>query len=183
VGQFEKAFTVTPHAELAHVAERHGVAGRVSIAGHGKALRAGGDIKCQQSVDLLPKYRRIRQHKNTEGQEGLGFAVVKNNALWPAHDLSMRAGLSMTVGNMRARNLALVIGLLLFPVEFAHATCGTRGGPGYRAPNGRCVGWADIGRTCGSPPTLRCTPEATSEGADKALKPNRLKTPNLEPSD
>jgi hypothetical protein len=103
-------------------------------------------------------------------QEGLGSAVIKSNAL------SLR-----TI--MRARNIALVIGLLLFSVEFADATCGTRGGPGYRAPNGRCVGWADISRTCGSPPTLRCTAEATSEGADKALKPNRFKTPNSEPSD
>jgi len=29
---------------------------------------------------------------------------------------------------------------------------GDRGGPGYRGPSGRCVGWADIGKTCGNPP-------------------------------
>jgi hypothetical protein len=27
----------------------------------------------------------------------------------------------------------------------AFAECGDRGGPGYRGPSGRCVGWADIG--------------------------------------
>lgn len=37
--------------------------------------------------------------------------------------------------------------------------CGCKGGPGYRAPNGRCVGWKDLARTCG--PTLpgACTAE------------------------
>jgi len=34
----------------------------------------------------------------------------------------------------------------------AFAECGDRGGPGYRGPRGRCVGWADIGKTCGNPP-------------------------------
>jgi hypothetical protein len=48
--------------------------------------------------------------------------------------------------------------------------CGCRGGPGYRGPNGRCVGWADIGRTCGSPPTTRCKPEGPNAGADEAAK-------------
>ena len=55
-------------------------------------------------------------------------------------------------------------------VTSAHATCGTRGGPGFRAPDGRCVGWNDIGRTCGSPPTQRCTAEATNAGAEDAAK-------------
>jgi hypothetical protein len=48
--------------------------------------------------------------------------------------------------------------------------CGCKGGPGYRAANGRCVGWADIGRTCGSPPTQRCTPELVDQGAQKAAE-------------
>ena len=46
--------------------------------------------------------------------------------------------------------------------------CGCRGGPGYRGPNGQCVGWADIGRTCGSPPTTRCAAEGPNAGADEA---------------
>jgi hypothetical protein len=48
--------------------------------------------------------------------------------------------------------------------------CGCKGGPGYRAANGRCVGWAEIGRTCGSPPTLRCTPELADQDAAKAAE-------------
>jgi endonuclease YncB( thermonuclease family) len=44
-------------------------------------------------------------------------------------------------------------------VAQACSGCGCKGGPGYRAPNGRCVGWADIDRTCGRPPETRCTPE------------------------
>ncbi len=48
--------------------------------------------------------------------------------------------------------------------------CGCRGGPGYRAPDGRCVGWSDIGRKCGTPPETRCTPEGPNAGAAEAAK-------------
>src|SRR5207245_752438 len=57
---------------------------------------------------------------------------------------------------------------LRFSLAQAYATCGTKGGPGYRGPDGRCVGWASLSRTCGSPPTLRCTPEETNPRADEA---------------
>jgi hypothetical protein len=50
----------------------------------------------------------------------------------------------------------------------ASATCGTRGGPGYRGPSGKCVGWAEIGRVCGNPPTSRCTPEQSNPRANDA---------------
>jgi hypothetical protein len=52
----------------------------------------------------------------------------------------------------------------------ASAGCGDRGGPGYRGPTGRCVGWADIGKTCGNPPTTRCQAESVAAGADKAAE-------------
>ena len=58
--------------------------------------------------------------------------------------------------------------------------CGCRGGPGYRAPNGRCVGWADIGRICGSPPSTRCIPEGPNAGAEEAAEQGarRQRLPN-----
>jgi hypothetical protein len=77
--------------------------------------------------------------------------------------------------------------LLCAIVSSAEATCGTRGGPGYRGPDGHCVGWDALGRICGSPPTKRCTAELKSDGADdaaefgvKALdaKNKRKKTPS-----
>jgi len=37
--------------------------------------------------------------------------------------------------------------------------CGDRGGPGYRDQTGKCVGWAELARKCGCPPSLRCTAE------------------------
>jgi hypothetical protein len=58
---------------------------------------------------------------------------------------------------------------LLAPVQ-AHATCGMRGGPGYRGPSGDCVGWVSIARICGCPPATRCTPERVAPGADDAAK-------------
>ena len=48
------------------------------------------------------------------------------------------------------------------------AECGERGGPGYRGPNGKCVGWAEMGRVCGSPPETRCKPEAVAPNAPEA---------------
>ncbi|KAA2235592.1 hypothetical protein F0L46_19010 [Salinarimonas soli] len=54
--------------------------------------------------------------------------------------------------------------------EQACSGCGCRGGPGYRGPSGRCVGWADIGRTCGTPPTTRCRAEGPNAGASEAAE-------------
>ena len=54
--------------------------------------------------------------------------------------------------------------------QLSRASCGCRGGPGYRGPDGKCVGWVNIGRVCGSPPTTHCTPEGTNAGADNAAE-------------
>jgi hypothetical protein len=37
--------------------------------------------------------------------------------------------------------------------------CGCKGGPGYRGPNGRCVSWDALAKTCGTPPTTHCKGE------------------------
>lgn len=37
--------------------------------------------------------------------------------------------------------------------------CGCKGGPGYRGPNGKCVGYHEIISACGPPPHQGCTPE------------------------
>lgn len=49
--------------------------------------------------------------------------------------------------------------MVILGVRAAHATCGERGGPGYRGPDGQCVSKANIARICGSPPTTHCTAE------------------------
>jgi hypothetical protein len=69
---------------------------------------------------------------------------------------------------MRRGLMFLVVLTISISTQAALAACGARGGPGYRGPSGRCVGWADIGRTCGSPPTTRCTAESVATGADVA---------------
>ncbi|HWL06758.1 MAG TPA: hypothetical protein VNQ99_17780 [Xanthobacteraceae bacterium] len=67
------------------------------------------------------------------------------------------------------RRLALAIGLAMFSLPSpSDAACGDRSGPGYRGPNGKCVGWAELGRVCGSPPETRCTPENVQENARAA---------------
>ena len=62
----------------------------------------------------------------------------------------------------------LIFVLVVLFAKPALAECGDKGGPGYRAPSGRCVGWADIGKTCGNPPSTRCTAEHTATGAEVA---------------
>jgi hypothetical protein len=57
---------------------------------------------------------------------------------------------------------------LVAATSFAEATCGDSGGPGYRGPNNKCVGWEALGRVCGCPPTTRCTPEQTAPDAEDA---------------
>ena len=65
------------------------------------------------------------------------------------------------------------------PEKPACKGCGCKGGPGYRGPDGRCVGFKQLGKVCGTPPETRCTFEnapGTGENrecalGDKAAKP------------
>jgi hypothetical protein len=65
---------------------------------------------------------------------------------------------------------ALIVVLWSVADAQACSGCGCRGGPGYRGPSGRCVGWSDVGRTCGDPPSTRCIPEGPNAGAEEAAK-------------
>jgi hypothetical protein len=50
--------------------------------------------------------------------------------------------------------------------------CGCKGGPGYRGPDGRCVGFKQLNKICGNPPESRCTFEnapGTGENRECAL--------------
>ncbi|PZQ10193.1 MAG: hypothetical protein DI565_20165 [Ancylobacter novellus] len=56
--------------------------------------------------------------------------------------------------------------------------CGCKGGPGYRGPDGRCVGFRNLAKVCGSPPETNCVFEnapGTGLNRDCALAP---KTPS-----
>ena len=45
--------------------------------------------------------------------------------------------------------------------------CGCQGGPGYRGPDGKCVGFKNLTKVCGDPPESRCTFEnAPGTGAN-----------------
>jgi hypothetical protein len=51
--------------------------------------------------------------------------------------------------------------------------CGCKGGPGYRGPDGHCVGFRALDRVCGIPPTERCTFEnapGTGANAECAMR-------------
>jgi hypothetical protein len=91
--------------------------------------------------------------------EWLAAALV---FIFVGHTIGLGRTVGIIVDNMRAfiAIAALASVVLNSPVSAqVCAGCGCKGGPGYRAPNGRCVGWADIDRTCGKPPTLRCSAE------------------------
>ena len=57
--------------------------------------------------------------------------------------------------------------LLLSPEALA-GVCGSRDGPGYRGPNGKCVGFQQLYRVCGNPPTTRCKAESGSKAPKQA---------------
>lgn len=69
---------------------------------------------------------------------------------------------------MRFSKLAFAV--LLFTPTTAVATCGEKGGPGYRGPTGKCVSWQQIGPVCGSPPETHCTPEMPHKDAEGAAR-------------
>ena len=63
----------------------------------------------------------------------------------------------------------IALAAILWLVDNAQACsgCGCRGGPGYRGPDGRCVGYANLKSVCGDPPETKCT----REGARKVEEP------------
>ncbi|GAB4064944.1 hypothetical protein GCM10028812_05990 [Ancylobacter sonchi] len=75
------------------------------------------------------------------------------------------------------RLLCLALGGLLLMLAPAAAACperpscrgcGCKGGPGYRGPDGRCIGFADLAKVCGEPPSTRCVFEnAPGTGANR----------------
>ena len=64
------------------------------------------------------------------------------------------------------------IALFLLSSPEALARCGSRDGPGYRGPDGKCVGRAALNRVCGKPWTTRCTKESSDQTASKKTKSN-----------
>ncbi|MDF2116371.1 thermonuclease family protein [Roseiarcaceae bacterium H3SJ34-1] len=63
---------------------------------------------------------------------------------------------------------ALAVGMGL--IHGAAAACGDSGGPGYRAPSGKCIGWEQLAQVCGSPPETKCTPELEAIGAQEIAR-------------
>ena len=58
--------------------------------------------------------------------------------------------------------ISMVLFLLL--TDLAMAACGSRGGPAFRGPDGKCVGWKALERVCGAPPTTNCNYEGGGLG-------------------
>ncbi len=63
---------------------------------------------------------------------------------------------------------------------FAYNGCGSHGGPGYRAPDGHCVSWANLKVVCGDPPGSPCTNErnATAQGPAIRIPPTLKPRPH-----
>ena len=78
-----------------------------------------------------------------------------------------------------AITIFLVIALSSATTALACTGCGCRGGPGYRGPNGQCVGWARLNKICGNPPTTRCTAEGPAHPptAKPAVPDQKLPAP------
>jgi hypothetical protein len=66
------------------------------------------------------------------------------------------------------RAAIIALSIVLTGQGAAHATCGDRGGPGYRGPDGKCVGWVSIAHICGCTLPGRCTAEEPAPEAQEA---------------
>src|SRR3974377_670180 len=74
------------------------------------------------------------------------------------------------------RNLSIMVAaVLLILTQRALADCGDRGGPGYRAPDVHCVGWAELRRICGNPATTKCSPERPNAPIQRNEEPESLR--------
>jgi hypothetical protein len=49
------------------------------------------------------------------------------------------------------------------PIGCSCKGCGCKGGPGWRAPNGRCVSEVKLASVCGTPAGSPCIREATAQ--------------------
>jgi hypothetical protein len=72
--------------------------------------------------------------------------------------------------------LATVALSFAWPIAVGHAACperpactgcGCKGGPGYRAPDGHCVGFNELDKVCGNPPTRCVFENAPGTGANR----------------
>jgi hypothetical protein len=70
------------------------------------------------------------------------------------------------------RIFAFTTALLMALPTIANATCGTRGGPGYRDPvTGKCLSWEQFSYRCG-PDGSRCQPEKPSPLIQELRQPD-----------
>jgi hypothetical protein len=65
---------------------------------------------------------------------------------------------------MHCMRAFVVMVVLAGTSQSSWAVCGSRGGPAFRGPNGKCMGWAELPGVCGTPPTTRCTYEGGGSG-------------------
>jgi len=80
--------------------------------------------------------------------------------------------------------LTLILLLAAVPAQAEVCSgCGCRGGPGYRGPSGSCVGWDALSKTCGSPPTTRCTAEQVNPRPGETKEAPAPRRESARPSD
>ncbi len=97
----------------------------------------------------------------------------------------VRLSQSPARGAARARQLLALLAVLVMTAQPMPAAaegcpprppchgCGCAGGPGYRGPDGKCVGFRELAHKCGNPPTERCTFEnapGTGANAECAMR-------------
>ncbi len=68
-----------------------------------------------------------------------------------------------------ALSIAAVLAAISSPSAVACEGCGCGGGPGYRGPDGHCVGWAKLTHVCGEPPATSCSYEGGVAAAPVGL--------------
>jgi hypothetical protein len=145
-------------------------------APHGRAmaiLLQGRAEATRQKANPRRGWRPLlaRRHQSEALDVGASSALQSEGRLQHLQNLSHfrlaeRRRPWLTRMEKPAKVIFIIVLVLAAFGSTAFATCGTQGGPGYRDSSGKCVGWESLCRVCGSPPTLRWTPENVAPEAE-----------------
>ncbi|MDF3812919.1 MULTISPECIES: hypothetical protein [Rhodopseudomonas] len=88
-----------------------------------------------------------------------------------------RRWLLVILGSILLTAGAIADGSAACPDRPPRKGCGCKGGPGYRAPDGHCVGFRELNKVCGQPPTACVFENAPGAGANRECALKRRSKP------
>jgi hypothetical protein len=96
------------------------------------------------------------------------MSIRGDTGFWGANHLLGMLKIVILVGFLVGPAFAPPVVAQSCPDRPACKGCGCKGGPAYRGPDGKCVGFKVLHKVCGNPPETRCTfKNAPGTGEDR----------------